>query len=58
MTSCNLLNTVYLHTVHDTYALQGKSDFIPLLSNLLSISLNFYSHITYISFITGHNMQP
>ena len=28
------------------------SDFIPLLSNLLFISLNFYSHITYISFIT------
>ena len=58
VTLCNLLNTVYLHTVHDTHALQGKSDFIPLLSNLLFISLNFYSHITYISFITGHNMQP
>ena len=39
-------------TVHDTHALQGKSDFIPHLSNLLFISLNFYSHITYISFIT------
>ena len=48
----NLLDIVYLHTVHDTHALQGKSDFIPLLSNLLFISLNFYSHITYISFIT------
>jgi len=34
---CNLLSTVYLHTVHDTHALQGKSDFIPLLSNLLFI---------------------
>ena len=52
VTLCNLLNTVYLHTVHDTHALQGKSDFIPLLSNLLFISLNFHSHITYISFIT------
>ena len=52
VTLCNLLNTVYLHTVHDTHALQGKSDFIPLLSNLLFISLNFYSHSTYISFIT------
>jgi len=29
----------YLHTVYDTHALQGKSDFIPLLSNLLFISL-------------------
>ena len=52
VTLCNLLNTVYLHTVHDTHALQGKSDFIPHLSSLLFISLNFYSHITYISFIT------
>jgi len=41
VTLCNLLNTVYLHTVHDTHALQGKSDFIPLLSNLLFISPNF-----------------
>jgi len=48
----NLLNTVYLHTAYDTHALQGKSDFIPHLSKLLFISLNFYSHITYISFIT------
>ena len=52
VTLSNLLDTVYLHTVHDTHVLQGKSDFIPLLSNLLFISLNFYSHITYISFIT------
>jgi len=47
-----MLNTVYLYTVHDTHALQGKSDFIPHLSNLLFISLNLYSHVTYISFIT------
>jgi len=52
VTLSNLLDTVYLHTVHDTHALQGKSDFIPLLSNLLFISLKFYSLITYISFIT------
>ena len=52
VTLCNLLNTVYLHTAHDTHALQGKSDFILHLSNLLFISLNFYSHITYIPFIT------
>ena len=34
VTLCNLLNTVYLHTVHDTHALQGKSEFIRHLSNL------------------------
>ena len=58
VTLCNLLNTVYLYTVHDTHALQGKSDFIPHLSNLLFISLNFlftyYIHILHYS----HNMQP
>jgi len=47
MTLCNLLDTV-----HDTHVVQGKSDFIPLLSSFVFIILNYHLHIAYISFIT------
>jgi len=47
-----LVNSRCVKEVHDTHAVQGKSDCIPLLSSFVFIILNYHLHITHISFIT------